>query len=190
MRKYKAAFVMEAATMSLGAWLGIHGPCFDAGLASAWSSQLASALAHVHGQGVVHRDVKPANCLVCLGHSELGQAGPHLAAAIKLADFGSARTLPERPRCKIGSKRPCFFQDHAHSMDRLFEMTALVVTSCWRALELLGNTVTADKLEADDDMEQMTMYGASVDVWSYGATVYEILTGEHLAGASSGAGLL
>ena len=47
MRKYTAAFVMEAATMSLSGWLGMHGPCFDAGLASAWSSQLASALAHV-----------------------------------------------------------------------------------------------------------------------------------------------
>ena len=62
-RQYKAAFVMEAATMSLSAWLGLHGPCSDAGLASAWSSELASALAHVHGQGVVHRDVKPGNCL-------------------------------------------------------------------------------------------------------------------------------
>ena len=44
--------------------------------------QLARALAHVHGFGFVHRDVKPANILV-------DPATAHL----KLADFGSAKML-------------------------------------------------------------------------------------------------
>ena len=41
--------------------------------------QLSSALAYAHGQGIVHRDVKPANCA-------LDQTG-----TVKLMDFGIAR---------------------------------------------------------------------------------------------------
>ncbi|HEY9856673.1 MAG TPA: tetratricopeptide repeat protein, partial [Stenomitos sp.] len=44
-----------------------------------WGIQLCHALQHLHEQGVVHRDVKPANCLI----SPAGQ--------LKLTDFGMAR---------------------------------------------------------------------------------------------------
>jgi eukaryotic-like serine/threonine-protein kinase len=50
---------------------------------------LADALAYVHGMGVVHRDVKPANILL---------EGPGPAwTAVKLADFGIAR-IDDAPR--------------------------------------------------------------------------------------------
>ncbi len=56
----------------------------DAGLpplaqALQWMDQLLAALAHLHGRGLVHRDVKPANLLVAPDGS------------VKLADFGIAR---------------------------------------------------------------------------------------------------
>lgn len=46
-------------------------------------SQVASALDHAHAQGVVHRDVKPANVILEAG----GRA--------RLADFGIARTIED-----------------------------------------------------------------------------------------------
>jgi len=44
--------------------------------------QLARALAHIHGMGICHRDIKPQNLLV--------DPARHL---LKLCDFGSAKAL-------------------------------------------------------------------------------------------------
>ncbi|MDR7253076.1 serine/threonine-protein kinase [Nocardioides sp. BE266] len=64
-----------------------HGP-LDPGTASLLLEQLLLGLAAVHGAGLVHRDVKPANLLL----EATGDGPPHL----RLGDFGVAAPVADR----------------------------------------------------------------------------------------------
>ena len=64
-----------------------HGP-LDAGTAGLLCEQLLSGLSAVHGAGLVHRDVKPANLLL----EATGDGPPHL----RLGDFGVAAPIADR----------------------------------------------------------------------------------------------
>lgn len=56
---------------------------------------VARALEHAHARGVVHRDVKPSNVLVCEPDSERGLTA-------KLADFGGAQLVGEEALTRTG----------------------------------------------------------------------------------------
>jgi eukaryotic-like serine/threonine-protein kinase len=60
----------------------------------------AAALTHAHRAGVVHRDVKPENILVCEGAR---QRDPFGSGEAKLVDFGIARIAGERTLTATGA---------------------------------------------------------------------------------------
>ena len=75
-------------------------------------------------------------------------------------------------------------------LERQFDMTAHVCTAWYRAPELLVATSSVNRLDRETEPGATQLYGASVDVWSFGAVVYELLSGEQLARAFTGAELL
>ena len=66
-------------------------------------AQLATALAHVHSHGIIHRDVKPGHCLICLAAEVLGR---FLWPNLVLADFGMARRVSADPPRRRLDARP------------------------------------------------------------------------------------
>jgi eukaryotic-like serine/threonine-protein kinase len=60
----------------------------------------AAALTHAHRAGVVHRDVKPENILVCEGGRQSDASG---SGEAKLVDFGIARIAGERTLTATGA---------------------------------------------------------------------------------------
>ena len=58
-----------------------HGGALDIGRVVDYTMQIASAVDHAHGQGVIHRDLRPPNMLV---------SG---SGTLKVADFGTSRFL-------------------------------------------------------------------------------------------------
>lgn len=99
--------------------------------------QCLEAVANVHAQGFVHRDVKPDNFVL---------DGPNDTPHVKLVDFGLADKTVGAP---LKGKN--------------------LGTASWMAPEMIFR-------------EEHT---AAVDVWSLGALLFTLLTGEHLVQHSS-----
>lgn len=99
-------FVMEYYCNNLGAQLGegyrVEEPARRLGVERSLSlaRQLASALARLHHEGIVHRDVKPYNMMLAETPPDFGPACP--GDELKLIDFGLSRlrgeAAPGRPR--------------------------------------------------------------------------------------------
>jgi len=62
-------------------------------VAAAIAVEIASALEHAHGLGVIHRDMKPENVLVEMPTEGQSDVEAPLAPRIKITDFGIAKLL-------------------------------------------------------------------------------------------------
>eukprot|EP00974_Lingulodinium_polyedra_P002643 248433-Lingulodinium_polyedra.AAC.1 len=72
-----------------------------------------------------------------------------------------------------GDRRWCL-----DAQQKVKPMTAMVCTAWYRPPELWA--VTMDDHDLDQDIQEAVPYGSSLDVWSFGAVVYEVLSGETL----------
>ena len=137
--------VMELVRGSTLAKLLRDGP-LDVSQVLDYSLQIASALAVAHEAGIIHRDLKADNVMVCPP-----PAGP-AAGQVKILDFGVARRLP-----------------HSRS-----ETATLTTNAETRSLPpaLLGTprAMSPEQARGED-------VGPTSDLFSFGALIYELLTG-------------
>ena len=58
------------------------------------AEQLLAGLAHLHGSGMVHRDVKPGNCLFVAGNLKLADFGLLAEADLLVSQVGTPKYMP------------------------------------------------------------------------------------------------
>ncbi|MBJ93483.1 MAG: hypothetical protein CMP23_03310 [Rickettsiales bacterium] len=115
--------------------------------------QMSAALSHAHGQGIVHRDVKPANTAV----SKSGN--------VKLMDFGIAKPIPKTPsaqRAKTVEGTPRYLAPEA-AVGKVVDGRADIYSLGIMAYEMVTGRVPfyADTIR---ELLQMHVRKAPVDV--------------------------
>jgi serine/threonine protein kinase len=125
--------------------------------------QAAVALHHAHGNGLVHRDMKPGNVMVSRGTAETQAADevasvasvPFVPSSVKILDFGLAGL----------AVAPVFTQPIATCGSTLFLGT----------LEY----ISPEQIESPDKVD------ARADIYSLGATLWRLLTGKTTHGGAA-----
>ena len=144
--------------------------------------QVLAALGHVHARGIIHRDVKPGNILVRFGEPPetcLSASGERIPCFLRLqlADFSRARWLPSR---SAGQRICCksTVDEQGLSVAREEVMTTRVSTATYLAPEV--------PLRSAGELDFETRYGTAIDIWAFGAVLFQVLSGKHLVGQYDG----
>jgi len=130
--------------------------------------QLLSALSHMHGRGIVHRDVKPENIFLVSDDDEDN-------LTVKLSDFGLARVLQTQNDCDKAKAKAGNSPIHRHTIATGMVAPLTPPTEQQRQSSAYGR-VGSDYYAAPE-VGNGNGYGTAVDMYSLGVILYILLSG-------------
>jgi serine/threonine protein kinase len=163
----QSAIVMPVADQSLKDYVDRRRAGCDASFVMALAQQLSDGLAHVHDRGVLHRDLKPANILLTWSMGSVRAV---------IADFGMSRRFSTESRKALKKKTTVTM--HNVPLSGVANMSARVATLWYRPPQLF----ITDGSDAPGSTR--CSYGFDIDVWSFGATMHEVIVGWPLVRAA------
>ncbi|ALD62179.1 Protein kinase [Mollivirus sibericum] len=144
--------------------------------------QVCSALAYIHAQGIVHRDIKMDNILYawrqCSGDKEADRdEGTRHHLTVKLTDFGISRYVGSASQQTLtGNVVTLYYKPpellHARMPDNIRQLLCKI----GKPERVKGETMAQDFRSQEAKKDKF--YNQSIDTWAFGVVLLELILGE------------
>ncbi len=155
---------------SIAQLLKKFGP-FESSIVKQYTQQILFGLEFLHGQGIIHRDIKGGNVLVDIN-----------TGVAKLADFGASTTLQLGETQETLSIKGLLTHSLTDTHARTQLLTHLpphpLTHSLTHSLSYLLTRLKGTPFFMAPEVLAHTRYGRKGDIWAVGCTMIQMLTGE------------